>query len=242
MRLVRRVAGQECRTHPCAKRASGAGFSLRKPKAQAKACATALLLLTAATALAAVDEATVRALARNRDAEGLKALGAEMLPVLARVYEASTPDERANIAALFYQIGWKSPEAKRALMADVHTRHQTLRLQAQWALGRVSGDDDVVDVLLGNLQNDPNPLFRDKAACALANDQIHVSPQGKVRLYEGLIFALDDPKLQVRQIALQALQVLTGQTKGFQPAASPEERQKSVAVWKKWLQDYRSNL
>src|SRR5258708_772187 len=175
-----------------------------------------ILLLTAASAFAAVDNATVLALARSRDVQGLKALGRDVLPVLARIYESSTPDERAGIAELFYQIGWTSAEAKRVLLKDVHTQHQTLRIQAQWALGRVSGDDDVVDVLLANMQNDPNPLFRDKAACALAEDQIHLSPQGKRRLYEGLIFALDDPKLQVRQIARQALEILTGQTKGFQ--------------------------
>ena len=46
----------------------------------------------------------------------------------------------------------------------------------QWALGRVSDDPDVVDVLLENMQNDPCPLFRDKAACALAYDQIHLAP------------------------------------------------------------------
>ena len=44
----------------------------------------------------------------------------------------------------------------------------------QWALGRVSDDPAVVDVLLENMRNDPNPLFRDKAACALAYDQIHL--------------------------------------------------------------------
>ena len=201
-----------------------------------------MLLLTAVAALGAVDQATVVSLVHNRDAQGLKALGSGVMPVLARIYESSPPDERAEIAALFYQIGWKSPEAKRALLKDVHTQHQTLRLRAQWALGRVSDDDDVVDVLLGNMQNDPSPLFRDKAACALAYDQIHLSPQGKLRLYEGLIYALADSKLQVRQIALQALEILTGQTKGFQPGASAEERYKTVGLWKKWLNDYRSHL
>ena len=75
----------------------------------------------------------------------------------------------------------------------------------QWALGRVSDDPAVIDVLLDNMRNDPVPLFRDKAACALAYDQVHLSPAQKLRLFEGLIGALDDPKLQVRQVAIQAL-------------------------------------
>lgn len=200
-----------------------------------------LLLLSAVSALAAVDETAVRPLLKTQNVEALKALGPDVLPVMARIYEESPPDDRARIAETFYRIGWKSPDAKRVLLQDVHTQHQQLRIQAQWALGRVSGDDDVVDVLLANMRNDPNPLFRDKAACALAEDQIHISPRGRIRLYSGLVFALDDPKQQVRQIALQALEILTGQTKGFKSAGTPEERAKSVVVWKKWLDDYRAN-
>src|ERR1022692_2056692 len=137
-----------------------------------------ILLLTAVSAfgalrLPAVNDAAVLGLLHSRNVEGLKALGKDALPVMARIYESSTPDERAGIAELFYKIGWTSADAKRVLLKDVHTQNQQLRIQAQWALGRVSGDDDVVDVLLANMQNDPNPLFRDKAACALAEDQIH---------------------------------------------------------------------
>lgn len=179
---------------------------------------------------------------RTRDVQGLKALGKDVLPVMARIYESSTPDERALIAELFYELGWESEDAKRVLLQDVHTQNQALRIQAQWALGRVSGDDDVVDILLDNMRNDPTPLFRDKAACALAEDQIHISPRGRLRLYAGLIDALDDSKPQVRQIAVQALQILTGQTKGFQSGAPIEQRQKSIELWKKWLTDYRSQM
>ena len=52
-----------------------------------------------------------------------------------------------------------------------------------------------MDVLLDNMRNDANPLFRDKAACALAYDQIHLTEKQKVRLYEGLINSLNDAKL-----------------------------------------------
>ena len=189
------------------------------------------------------DEAQVAALVHPRlNAEGLRARGRSVLPVLARLYERSDEAHRATIAYAFYALGWKSPEAKRVLMKDVHTDNESLRLQVQWALGRVSNDPDVVDVLLENMQDDANPLFRDKAACALANDQIHLTEEQKVHLFGRLIQALRDPKPQVRSIALQALSIHTGQTKGFSPDAPPAERERAIRVWEAWLQTYRENL
>jgi len=200
------------------------------------------LLVPASASLASVDPALLRAAAVAGDWKQIQAMGPGVLPSLARLYASSSESEKATIAWVFYQLGWKSPEAKRALMADVHTQDQRLRLQVQWALGRVSDDPDVVDVLLENMQRDPVPLFRDKAACALASDQIHLAPAQRLRLYEGLIHALDSETPQVRQIALQALQILTGQTKGFLPGAEPEARRRAVGEWKQWLTEYRSNL
>jgi hypothetical protein len=99
-----------------------------------------------------------------------------------------------------------------------------------------------VDTLLANMRSDPNPLFRDKAACALAYDQVHLSEQQKVRLFGGLIEALGDDKYDVRHIALLALQIHTGQTKGFDPGASPADRERKVKVWQTWLEQYKSGL
>ena len=202
----------------------------------------ALLLVPSLAWAAGIDAARLRAAAVAGDWKQIQAMGTGALPALARLYEASSEKDRATIAFIFYSLGWKSPDAKRVLMADVHTQDQTLRLQVQWALGRVSDDADVVDVLLQNMQNDPRPLFRDKAACALAYDQIHLAPAQKMRLFEGLVHALEDDKVQVRQIALQALQILTGQTKGFHPVADPETRRRAVEEWKRWLVEYRANL
>jgi len=201
-----------------------------------------LLLVTVPAGATGVDGARLRAAAVAGDWKQIQSMGPGALPALVRLYPASSEKDRATIAYVFYNLGWKSPDAKRALMADVHTQDQTLRLQVQWALGRVSDDADVVDVLLENMQNDPQPLFRDKAACALAYDQIHLAPAQKARLFEGLVRALDDDKVQVRQIALQALQILTGQTKGFQPLADPEARRRAVEEWKRWLVEFRANL
>lgn len=187
-------------------------------------------------------ENKIRALAAQADVKSLREIGPSVLPVLARQYESAREDQKATIAWIFYELGWESPDAKRVLMKDVQTQNPKLRLQVQWALGRVSNDTDVVEVLLNNMQNDSNPLFRDKAACALANDQIHLSRKQKARLYEGLIRALGDSKAQVRNIAMLALQIQTGQTKNFNPNGSLVEREASIQEWKKWLSEYQSNL
>jgi HEAT repeat protein len=213
---------------------------VRGPRTRWPFVAVALFLSVPASSLAA--DAGLRAAAVQGDWKRVQEMGRGVLPELARLYAGSSEKERATIAYVFYQLGWKSPEAKRALMADVHTADEALRVQVQWALGRVSDDPDVVDALLENMQHDPSPLFRDKAACALAYDQIHLAPAQRMRLFEGLVQALDDEKPQVRQIALQALQILTGQTKGFQPGADPEARRRAVGEWKRWLAEYRANL
>jgi len=189
-----------------------------------------------------IDSKAVQAIVAGGKFAELKSLGREVLPVMARLYESSDTAQRARVAEAFYSLGWKSAEAKRVLMKDVHTPNSQLRLQVQWALGRVSSDADVVEVLLNNMQHDGNPLFRDKAACALASDQIHLTEQQKVALFSGLIQALGDSKSDVRRIAMLALQIQTGQTKGFNPDASPAERDVKVREWKVWLEEYKSNL
>ena len=61
-----------------------------------------------------------------------------------------------------------------------------------------------------------------------------------MRLYEGLIAALDDPKPDVRTIAITALQIQTGQTKGYEPNAWFWNRTTAIREWQKWLDEYRS--
>lgn len=172
----------------------------------------------------------------------IQALGPDVLPALARLYEASPyPARRRTIADVFYRLGWESPDAKRVLLADLDTRDRDLRLSVQWAIGRVSADDDVVPRLLEIMRADSSPLFRDKAGCALAHDQTHLSPAQRVRLFEGLIAALDDEKPQVRSLAIRVLRIHTGQTKGFAPNANQAQRGAKVQEWRSWLEDYRSN-
>ena len=199
-------------------------------------------LIAVVFSVAAANDAGVEALLLPRsDIARLKEMGPAVLPAMARIYGRSSPAERATIANTFYVLGWKSADAKAALMRDVHTGDSNLRLQVQWALGRVSNDDDVVDVLLDNMQHDGNPLFRDKAACALAHDQIHLTEGQKIHLYGRLIEALRDPNPQVRDIASKVLTLQTGQNKGFDPNAPVARREQAIRTWQTWLEEYKAN-
>jgi HEAT repeat protein len=205
-----------------------------------------LLIVSFAPASAAAarsdDEHRVAALlSPHPDIEAIRALGPGVLPALTGLYERSDEVLRASIAWTLYSLGWRSEEAARVLMRDVRASNTNLRLQVHRALGRVSDDPEVVDVLLDNVRDD-DPMYRDKAACALANNQIHLTGGQKFRMYERLIGALRDPSLQVRQSALQALQLQTGQTRNFNPAGSPEARESALREWQRWLEAYRSNL
>jgi hypothetical protein len=186
--------------------------------------------------------AEVEKMAMAQNVEGLRAMGKAVLPVLVEVYPQYNEAGRATIAWIFYRLGWPSEGARQALMADVHTEDPALRLQVQWALGRVSNDDSVVDVLLDNLQNDKNPLFREKAACGIANDQIHLSEKQKVRLYERVIALLDAESLEQRDLAIRVLETQTGQRKGFHADSPWVLRIVAITAWKLWLDDYRENV
>jgi HEAT repeat protein len=199
--------------------------------------AAALLVAHFAAAASTLEDAVAA-----DDLDAIKAMGPSVMPRLARLYAAGDEERRQRLATVFYRLGWKSDEAASALMKDVHTPNHGLRLSVQYALGRVSDDVSVVDVLLDNMQNDGQLLFRDKAACALAYDQVHLTPAQKVHLFEGLIRALDDPKPDVRRIAALVLQIQTGQDKGFRFAGPPEARARAVEAWRQWLAEYRSQL
>lgn len=201
-----------------------------------------LLLVLASSQAMAGPGAPVAELVARDDVEALRGLGATALPEMARLYQAGDTAQKVRIANLFYQLSRKSPDAVSVLMPDVRTEDPALRIAVQYALGRVSDDPRVVDVLLRNMTQDTNPYFRDKAACALAYDQIHLSEPEKVRLYEGLIEALASEEVQIRAIAIQALSIHTGQAKGFHPIAPPEKRAQSIARWKQWLAEYKESL
>src|SRR5256885_2364722 len=54
------------------------------------------------------------------DIEAIKALGPSVMPRLAGLYAASADEERRQrLATVFYRLGWRSEEARDALMKDV---------------------------------------------------------------------------------------------------------------------------
>jgi hypothetical protein len=201
-----------------------------------RACLLLALLLVGAGSF----EQQVRA--AIGDPDKLRTLGQRVLPVLAKIYESSDEPERLAIAGDLYVLAWKSPDAKRALMRDVHTQNDDLRVAVQYALGRVSDDPDVVSTLADIMQHDGSAHFRDKAACALAYDQVHLTDRQKVALLRQVIPALRSPNSQVRQIAIQILQIRTGQSKGFRSLGKPAEREAAVKEWERWIEEYARNL
>jgi hypothetical protein len=210
----------------------------------ARAALIAVLAAAGATALAAVvpDRARVAAAVERGDDATLREIGYDALPVMAELYRGGDRARRVAVARAWYRLGWRSEEAKAALLADLETEDAELRLEVQWALGRVSADPEVVRRLLETMRTDRNPLFRDKAACALASDQIHLTPEQRVAQFGGLIEALADEEPQVRAIAIQALKILTGQTKDYRPGASADQRAAAIARWRRWLDEYRESL
>lgn len=186
--------------------------------------------------------ATVQNILEREAYPELRPYGAATIEPLLALYQAGDVETRRRVANALYALSIKSESARRVLMQDIHTPHPQLRLAVQWAVGRVSNDAEVVRTLLDNMQHDPNPLFRDKAACALASDQVHLTEPQRLLLLAGLVQALEDDKIDVRHIALLALQIHTGQTKGFQPQAPLAVRQLGVQQWQAWIAAYRKNL
>lgn len=174
--------------------------------------------------------------------EELRTIGPDAIPALLFLYETGDDPLRTRLAQTFHDLAWQSSEVEHALARDLEARNVELRLAVFYALGRVSSDPEVVETLLDILKHDPNPLLRDKAACALAYDQVHLKEPQKVQLYEGLIQALSSSEQQVQALAIQALSILTGETKGFHPAFPPDRQQRSIEMWERWLTGVKAGL
>jgi hypothetical protein len=179
---------------------------------------------------------------KNINVPELRSMGPDIMPDLVTLYKRGDTMRRATIAWVWYQLEWKSPEAREVMLTDINTTHQDLRLQVQWALGRVSDDTEIVQILLDKMMNDSNPLFRDKAACALASDQIHLSDHQRVEILNGLIKGMESDNAQVRDISIKAMKIQTGQTKQFNPNAPATQRAQKIIIWRQWLDEYKSNL
>jgi len=177
------------------------------------------------------------------DLATLKAFGPDVVDhVLQRYQQADEDRQKAKLAAVMWSLGMKNETATDVLLQDIHAGDETLRINVQYALGSLSSSPVVVNALLDNMRNDDNPLFRDKAACTLAYDQIHLDPQQKYFLYRGLIEGLGDEKAQVRDISIRALEIHTGQRFGFAAKSGPQQRSAAITRWNAWLKDYQKSL
>src|SRR5262245_12985013 len=75
------------------------------------------------------DIAKIQTFVTQRNTEALKNMGTSALPALVQLYRDSDEAGKANVAAMFSQLGWKSPEAKQVLMMDVRTPIESLRIE-----------------------------------------------------------------------------------------------------------------
>jgi len=176
------------------------------------------------------------------ESSAIKAMGPDAVAPILEAYAIGDEAQRAKLASLLYRLKFKNEKAKELLLRDVKTQNPDLRISVQYALGTVSNDQIVVKTLLDNMRNDGNAFFRDKAACALAYDQPHLDNHQKYYLYRGLIDGLSDDKQQVRNIAIKALKIHTGQTMGYSAAGGPENREAAIAQWNEWLREYQQSL
>ena len=137
---------------------------------------------------------------------------------------------RANALWDIGLLGGRGIEPQRAaqiLLASVHDSNVNIRY---WSVEGLSylGTDETIAPLLGVLHDDPSPMIRERAACALAQSGMLSEKQRRTAVPKLLDFA-DDPALdgQTRLWVFQALRDITGQN-------VPHD----AAAWRNW---YSSN-
>lgn len=121
-----------------------------------------------------------------------------------------------------------APErAAQILLASLHDSNVNIRY---WAVEGLSylGTDETIAPLLGVLHDDPSPMIRERAACALAQSGMLSEKQRRTAVPKLLDYS-DDPALdaQTRLWVFQALRDITGQN-------LPHD----AAAWRNW---YSSN-
>jgi hypothetical protein len=177
------------------------------------------------------DDLRVRAAAIEVD------LAARNLEKTAGTIERLEPDAntgeqgpRANALWDIGLLGGRGIEPQRAaqiLLASLHDSNMNIRY---WSVEGLSylGTDETIAPLLGVLHDDPSPMIRERAACALAQSGMLSEKQRRTAVPKLLDFA-DDPALdaQTRLWVFQALRDITGQN-------LPHD----AAAWRNW---YSSN-
>jgi hypothetical protein len=131
------------------------------------------------------------------------------------------PVEAARAAA-----GEGLGQLSRALM-DPDPAVRALALETVADLDTERAAQMVIDTL-----HDPDPDVRCAAAAAAARGRI--SPA-----VFSLILALDDDEIEVRDEAHRAIERITGQEVGFEPADAPETRRRRIEELKQWWKELR---
>jgi len=176
-------------------------------------------------------------------AQDIEHFGYAAIPILTELYqEAETNLDKSRIAWVFWKLGWKSAEIEKALMSDLDSSDANLKVWVQWGIAKSSDNSEVIEKLLYNMERDTSSFVRDKAACALASDFVHISPSQRVTILRGLIKGLSNDTQQVRASSIQALKVQTGQTKNYVASADIGSRARAINEWSEWLNDYERNL
>lgn len=177
------------------------------------------------------DDLRVRAAAIEVD------LAARNLEKTAATVDRLEPDAftgeqgpRANALWDIGLLGGRGIEPQRSaqiLLASIHDSNVNIRY---WSVEGLSylGTDETIAPLLGVLHDDPSPMIRERAACALAQSGMLSEKQRRTAVPKLLDFA-DDPGLdgQTRLWVFQALRDITGQN-------LPHD----AAAWRNW---YSSN-
>lgn len=173
------------------------------------------------------DDLRVRAAAIEVD------LSARNLEKTAATVDRLEPDAytgeqgpRANALWDIGLLGGRGIEPQRSaqiLLASIHDSNVNIRY---WSVEGLSylGTDETIAPLLGVLHDDPSPMIRERAACALAQSGMLSEKQRRTAVPKLLDFA-DDQALdgQTRLWVFQALRDITGQN-------LPHD----AAAWRNW--------
>jgi hypothetical protein len=132
------------------------------------------------------------------------------------------------VLGLLGNRGVESERAFQVLMRFVHDPDQHTRYWAVESLGYL-GTDATVPVLLEIFHDDPSPVIRERAACALAQSGM-LSQEQRKRAVPQLLNYVDDASLdaQTRSWVFQALADITGQR-------LPHD----AAAWRNWYSSQR---
>lgn len=116
------------------------------------------------------------------------------------------------------------------LSAALTNPDPTARMLALEAIGELDAEH-AAQMIIDTL-HDPDPDVR----CAAAEAAVQARASAAVF---SLILALDDEELEVREEAHLAIERITGQEIGFEPAGDPAARQRRIDQLKRWWKEMR---